>query len=128
MFLSDRDIRRPSGGGGGPSRKDELVEKARQEREQREKLRLQTANSIIIQRFWRGRYRYYVIIREGFADLQKKMMDLERVTIMLKTTKGIDFVPPMNIVAQMMPSFVFICRKKPVAEVHIGIKSHMLSK
>jgi len=133
MFVSDRELRRPPGGGGkkapgggGTGRKDEIIEKARLEREQRELLRLQTAKAVAVQSFFRGRYAARTLLRGLIADTEKKLADLERVTLMLKSTKGIDFVPPFNVVTGMLPPFVYANKRKHPGQVHCRYLKNML--
>ena len=127
MFVSDRELRRPPGGGGkkgpngrgsgGPAGKEEILEKARLERVQRERMRIETAQAITIQCFWRGRHASRSLMKTLSADITKKLRDLEQVTVMLKTTKGIDFVPPLNVITPMLPTFVYVYKRKSTQEV-----------
>ena len=128
MFASDKELRRPpggnrrgggSGGRGGPQK--DIVEKTRLERAQRETLRLHTSKAVIIQAFMRGRLSSLKLFRHLETDLQKKLSDIKAVASMLQKTKDIFFVPPVNVVAAMLPSFVYVCKRKAPAEVIICI-------
>lgn len=87
-----------SGGGGGS---DNLVEQLKKERIERQYQREFNMKVIILQKIWRGkssRKKTEISIR---IECEKKLSDIENVSTILLKTKGITFVPPLNISYQL---------------------------
>ena len=118
FFASERDPPKAGrgsggrGGAGGGGKASDIVEKARVERELREQNRIRSQYAIKIQAKWRGHYCARNFISALAANAQKKVSDISNLSRMLKTTKGIDFVPPVKIVVSLLRELLFLHKNK----------------
>jgi len=82
-----------AGGAGAGSGRDQVVEQARQEREQREWRRKMGGKATQIQCMWRGHASRAATANQWSAELSQKLTDVEGVSQAFQTA-GIPFVPP----------------------------------
>lgn len=112
-FYSDKDFRKGAGAPRVPKRTtisseskskpedakkiDNVVERARIEREERAKNRVTTAIVIKIQCWWRGRWIAHKTIKSFRTTFDSKLNDIENLSVLLLTKNNIIFVPPVPI-------------------------------
>ncbi|CAM9562425.1 unnamed protein product, partial [Laminaria digitata] len=95
---------------GGEGR-DEVLEKARRERAQREKARASRGQAVLIQRWYRGRSAAVVARAGERADWDRKMSDFGRLQKTL-VARGIPFTPPLNFVLMALQQLLFFYRNE----------------
>ena len=125
MFLSDKDVRKgaivsrggsaggakkPTAGGGnsstsGGGKEDDLyenlVEKARIDRETRKLTREQAVFAIKIQAWWRGKRTIINVVMTLRNEVDKKMADIEKLAAVLLATSKVTFIPPLPICLEL---------------------------
>ena len=125
MFLSDKDVRKgavvsrggggggsgggggkkPTGGGSSATKDDDLyenlVEKARIDRETRKITREQSVFAIKIQAWWRGRKTIINVVVTLRNEVDKKMADIEKLAAVLLATSKVIFIPPLPICLEL---------------------------
>ena len=123
MFLSDKDVRKGAvvsrGGSTGGAKKttaggsstpsttkdddlyDNLVEKARIDRETRKVTREQSVFAIKIQAWWRGRRTIINVVATLRKEVDKKMADIEKLATVLLATSKVIFIPPLPICLEL---------------------------
>lgn len=80
---------------------DNVVERAKFEREERAKVRETTAFVIKIQSWWRGRLIAFKTIKAFRTSFDSKVTDIENITNLLLTKNNIAFVPPVPICIEL---------------------------
>ncbi len=140
MFASDRELRKPpprkgrpapspsssaaaslaatstttalsAAKGGHIDTKDDLIEKSKMEREQRELNRVKLAHVVKIQSIIRQWLYFKKLQVKLKADIFKKLTDVENVVTVLKATKNINFTPPLNIILTMTNELLYVSHR-----------------
>lgn len=91
-------------------KKDNVVERAKIERETRAKIREQAALIIKIQSWWRGRSTASKFIATLRKECDSKMSDIAKLSAILLSKNNISFVPPVPIcldIAKKLTAFGF---------------------
>ena len=114
-FFSDKDFKK----GAGPQQKktstssgiktkvddtkkiDNVVERARTEREERAKVRETTSFVIKLQSWWRGRSTSNRTIKALRAAFDSKVNDIENLSALLLSKNNIVFIPPVPICMEL---------------------------
>jgi hypothetical protein len=76
---------------------DNLVDRVKRERIERQVQREMQHKVILLQKIWRGKYsrkRHFTLLK---IETEKKLADIENVAMILSRAKGINFIPPLNI-------------------------------
>lgn len=76
---------------------DNLIEKLKKERIERQNQRELNNKIILLQKIWRGKSSRKMIENLFKNECDKKLNDIENVSTILLKTKGINFIPPLNI-------------------------------
>jgi hypothetical protein len=95
----------------------DIVEQARLERQRREALRTHAARALRLQAWWRGRRSARATSSGALAALGQRVGDLERVAAMLRASKGIDLVPPLQVTHQLVAMLLFLGPKISINKV-----------
>lgn len=89
---------------------DNVVERAKIERELRAKIREQSALVIKIQSWWRGRKSASKIIATLRNECDNKMSDISKLSAILLSKNNISFIPPVVVcldIAKKLTAFGF---------------------
>ncbi|CAM9198747.1 unnamed protein product [Scytosiphon promiscuus] len=119
MFRPDKDLKLGSRRGGqgrsGSSRggegRDEVLQKARRERAEREKARASRGQAVSIQSWFRGLSAAAAARRLERADWDRKMSDFGKLQRTL-VARGIPFTPPVKFVLMALQQLLFFYRSE----------------
>lgn len=87
--------------------REEVVERAKNEREERILLRDITKHALRIQRWWRGTWIQYNTIIQFRELFDRKMKDIENLSKLLYSTKNIVLAPPPKICIELCRYLLF---------------------
>ncbi|CAM9760008.1 unnamed protein product [Ectocarpus sp. 4 AP-2014] len=115
MFRTDKDLKLGSRRQGRSSRgsegRDEVLEKARRERTQREKARASRGQAVSIQSWFRGQSAAGAARGSERADWDRKMSDFGKLQQTL-VARGIPFTPPVKFVLMALQQLLFFYRRE----------------
>lgn len=98
---------------GTSNRREDLLEQARRERQQREEKRRFEHVSIVVQKFVKGRLESNRQTKTHVDTLRSRLSDLDNIsTLLAAQTQSQEFTPPWNTVHQLLRSLLFITRKE----------------
>lgn len=95
---------------GGADAKQELLERARRERDQRAAAAQHGPLALRLQALYRGRRCREAVATEHAAELTAKLQQVATLTAALKASKGIDFVPPPAVLAGLVTQAILVLR------------------
>lgn len=145
MFISKEDLRKPASskrqpsttssgtavpsgnkrGGGSKGEvkagREEIAEKARQERFHRQELREKAAVATKLQAFWRGHRARWLFLSSLSLTLKRKLDDVEKVGQLLRS-QGVTqpFVPPAAICVSLLRSFMMLKRLSRLSQAAVA--------
>jgi hypothetical protein len=102
-----------SGGGSrdhGTGSENQLIEQLKIEREERKLLKEYNQKVILIQKLWRQKSSNRRLNESFRNEFDKKLNDIENVKTILLKSKGIQFIPPMDICYRLYQVIVFLMK------------------
>jgi hypothetical protein len=106
MFSSDKDLARGSKRGGASSSREEVLAKAKADRETRERNRATAAQVLTLQRFFRGRHAAAVHRGALRAEYDRKMGDVVTLKRVL-ANQGVPFALPTAVAATLLAQLLY---------------------
>lgn len=95
-----------------------IVEIAKIEREKRKLDRDLLIHVVLIQKWWRGRWKSYLFLKSTMQEYDDKISDIKKVSIFLLEKNGIIFIPPLPICIEITRILFFRNNKKELYRVH----------
>lgn len=112
MFSSDKDLKKVAPRVAKPKAAAKeahdvsLLDKVRQDREERNKLNELRLVTVKVQAWWRQKYQKLRLVRYERSDFDKKLGDIKNLTALLQKKK-VDFVAPPGVVLDMCNKLFF---------------------
>lgn len=82
--------------------KDKALDKIKEERAKRHKIEVETKTAKVIQEWWRQKLIYRQYINSIYQDVDKKIKDIETLSVYLLKNKNTKFTVPVNIHCQLI--------------------------
>ncbi|RYH19096.1 hypothetical protein EON65_26535, partial [archaeon] len=143
MFLSDKDLRKPvpkrqnaptskksdtsivGAAKSGKESADDIAERAKAERMQRQQQREQSKFALTIQTWWRKYHHKNTFIQQMESTVANKLQDIQKLTRLLQSKGVAVFVPPIETCKQLLSSFLLLSSlsKKPHTDLLVKLSS-----
>ena len=87
-----------------------IIDITKQEREKRMKLKQSISSSIKLQSWWRLIYYHHRYYQNLWIDIQNKLIDIEKLYLLLFQQKSILFVSPIHVIDSMLHKYIILQR------------------